>query len=91
MANNELGKFFQCELKFVFWLAMGLLILNSMGLLFQYIFNVALLVSIVVSIIVLLLYCILFLYQLIRIIGFGQDYICTDIKQRVSGWLSSLV
>lgn len=89
MSKNK--TFFKCELKFFSILILGLLLLNFVAILLQYLFNIGLFISIVISMIVLFFYIIYFIYLLIKVKMFDVKYECEDLKQRLSGWLSSLI
>ena len=89
--NNDRTIFFKCELKFFLFLIIGLILLNTIGVLLQNIFNVSLLVSIGISVVALLLYLTYFIYGIIKVVIFRANYECLDVKQRISSWLSSLI
>ncbi|MFX4282397.1 hypothetical protein ACOL3J_08915 [Aliarcobacter butzleri] len=89
MNKNE--TFFKCELKFFSILILGLFLLNFVAMLLQYLFNIGLFISIVISMIALFFYIIYFLYLVIKVKIFDAKYECQDLKQRLSGWLSSLI
>ncbi|WP_418178768.1 hypothetical protein ACNSOO_06830 [Aliarcobacter lanthieri] len=89
MNKNE--TFFKCEFKFLSNLILGLLLLNFVAILLQYLFNIGLFISIILSMIVLVIYVIYFLYLVIKVKVFDVKYECQDLKQRLSGWLSSLI
>ncbi len=84
-------KFLQCELKFIFWLISGLIILNAMSILLHIVFHTDYFISIIISVIVFGIYLIYFIYQIIKLSLFKIDYKCMNIQQRVNSWLSSLI
>lgn len=83
--------FIKCEGKFIIYLLIGLILLNVLGFIFQYLFNSALLISIGMSIIVLMVYFIYFLFGIVKFILLKKEFKCMDINRRVASWLSSLV
>lgn len=83
--------FLNCESKFILFLILGIVILNILGLIFQYLFNIALFISIGMSVIVLMAYILYFVFGIIKYVIFEKDYDCIDIRRRVASWLSSLV
>lgn len=88
---NEKNGFIKCEIKFMVFLIIGIVLLNILGLLFQYIFNSALLISIGMSAIIFIVYFLYFVFGIIKYMIFKKDYECVDIRKRVASWLSSLV
>lgn len=83
--------FIKCEGKFIIYLLIGLILLNALGFIFQYLFNSALLISIAMSIIALMVYFIYFLFGIVKFILLKKEFKCIDINKRVASWLSSLV
>ena len=88
--NKENG-FIKCEIKFMVFLIIGIVLLNILGLLFQYIFNSALLISIGMSAIIFIMYFLYFVFGVIKFTILKKDYECLDIRKRVASWLSSLI
>lgn len=85
--------FFKCELKFIFWLVIGLIILNC----FVYIVTKLIAFSDYFiwifegSILVLILYSFYFFYQFFKTLIFKNTSECKNLKQRIASWLSSMV
>ncbi len=88
---NEKNGFIKCEIKFILFLIIGIVLLNILGLLFQYIFNSALLISIGMSAIIFIVYFLYFVFGVIKFTILKKDYECLDIRKRVASWLSSLI
>lgn len=83
---NEDKTFVKCELKFILLLTLGIILLNIVGMLFQYNF-----ISIVISLIIFCFYISYFIFGIIKYTIFKKEYKCMDIKKRVASWLSSLI
>jgi len=78
--------FIKCESKFILFLILGIILLNIVGMLFQYTF-----ISIIITLIMSCLYGLYFLFGVVKYILLKKEYICLDIKKRVANWLSSLI
>ncbi len=84
--------FLKCELQFICWLLVGLVILNS------FIYGIAKLLSFQSyfiwvfegSILALALYFCYFIYQFLKVLIFGYTSECKNLMQRIASWLSSL-
>ena len=85
------NNFFRCEFKFFKYLFLGLLLLNMIAIVFQYLFNVGLFISMIISVIIIFIYIFYFIYLFIKVKVFNKKYNCQDIKQRLSSWLSSSI
>lgn len=83
--------FIKCELKFFSFLVAGMILLNIIGMLFQYVFDTALLISIGMSVIVFVFYILYFIFGMFKYVVFKKNYECIDTRKRVAGWLSSLI
>lgn len=83
---REDKNFVKCELKFIPFLIVGIILLNVMGILFQYTF-----ISIAISVIIFCFYMTYFIFGIIKYTILKKDYKCVDIKKRVASWLSSLI
>jgi hypothetical protein len=83
--------FIKCESKFIIFLLIGLILLNGLGFIFQYLFNSALLISIGMSIIIFIMYFLYFIFGIIKFIILKKEFKCMDINRRLASWLSSLV
>ena len=83
---EEDKSFVKCELNFIFYLIVGIILLNMVGMLFQYTF-----ISIVISLIMFCLYIPYFIFGIIKYTMFKKDFKCVDIRRRVASWLSSLI
>lgn len=88
---NKKNGFIKCEIKFMVFLIIGIVLLNILGLLFQYIFNSAVLISIGMSAIIFIVYFLYFVFGVIKFIILKKDYKCLDIRKRVASWFSSLI
>ena len=84
--------FLKCELRFVCWLLIGLMILNS------FVYLLAKLLSFPSyfiwffegSLLALALYIGYFIYQFLKTLIFGYAGECKNVMQRTASWLSSL-
>ena len=83
--------FFRCEFRFLLYLICGLVLLNIVALVLHDSFNFGLVISMVIGAIAVILYLIYFFYLLIKVKVFDGKYECQDVKQRLSGWFSSLI
>ncbi len=90
MSATQNKTFLQCELVFFFYLIIGLILLNIIGLVFQNIFNTALLISISTSVFVVALYILYFLYGFVKFYILKNEFTCKNFKERLASWLSSL-
>ncbi|AOO64866.1 hypothetical protein SHALO_1086 [Sulfurospirillum halorespirans DSM 13726] len=84
--------FLKCELRFVCWLLIGLMILNS------FVYGLAKLLAFPSyfiwvfegSLLALALYICYFIYQFLKTLIFGYTGECKNLMQRTANWLSNL-
>lgn len=84
--------FLKCELRFVWWLLIGLMILNSFvyGLSKLLAFPSYFILVFEGSLLALALYICYFIYQFLKLLIFGYMGECKNLMQRMASWLSSL-
>jgi len=88
----QMWLFFKCELRFIFWLLIGLTILNGFVYLLAQllVFPSYFLKVFETSILSLPLYACYFIYQFFKILIFGYTGECKNLMQKIACWLSSL-